>query len=295
MATAKPTLESLRARIDEIDTALHDLMMQRAEVVEQIGRRKTGHGPILRPGREAEILRRLVARHRGRLHVSVVVRIWREMISGFTRMQGPFAAAVYAPEGERVLWDIARDHFGSTSPYFTVQSSTTAIRSVVEGTATLAVVPWPTDEEADSWWPMLMSEDRQTPRIIGALPFVAGRDGEARQAMVVAQVPTEPTGNDASLIGIDLRAETSRGRLKDALEDVGLAPAAFWTPRDNRAQEGGLHLVEVDGFVDAGDARLETLFGRLDSSLASALPVGTYARPVILTDAAAGGRPSSRS
>lgn len=282
MATAKPTLETLRARIDEIDEALHDLLMQRAEVVEKIGRSKGGRGPALRPGREAAILRKLATRHRGKLPLSVVVRIWREMIAGYTRMQAPFAAAVYAPEGERILWDIARDHFGSSTPYFTVHSSATAIRAVVEGTATLAVVPWPADEEAEPWWPMLMSEDSQSPRVIGALPFVVAREGEGRQALVIAQIPVEPTGEDNTLIGVDLPAEVSRGRLKDLIEASGLLPTAFWTPHENRAREGGLHLVEVDGYVPADDARLAALAERLEPAPARILTLGSYARPVLI-------------
>ena len=37
---------------------------------------------MLRPGREALILRRLVARHRGPFSRAVLVRLWRELISG---------------------------------------------------------------------------------------------------------------------------------------------------------------------------------------------------------------------
>src|SRR6185437_12724944 len=76
-------LEDLRRRIDEIDDQIHDLLMRRAELVEAIGNsKKSENAPVLRPGREARILRRLVARHRGRLPRSVLVRLWRELLSG---------------------------------------------------------------------------------------------------------------------------------------------------------------------------------------------------------------------
>ena len=69
------TLEGLRGEIDEIDDALQDLLIRRAEVSHAIAKVKQpasvqGNGtiaPALRPAREAAILRRLIARHRGDL------------------------------------------------------------------------------------------------------------------------------------------------------------------------------------------------------------------------------------
>ena len=81
MSASPPSLEELRREIDEIDDAIHDLLMRRAQVVEQIGIAKRPDNQIFRPGREAIILRRLAARHTGAFPIAVVVRIWREMIA----------------------------------------------------------------------------------------------------------------------------------------------------------------------------------------------------------------------
>jgi len=45
MAEAKPTLDALRAEIDEIDDELHRLLMKRAKVALSIGAVKNSHGP----------------------------------------------------------------------------------------------------------------------------------------------------------------------------------------------------------------------------------------------------------
>ena len=65
MSASPPSLEELRREIDEIDDAIHDLLMRRAQVVEQVGIAKRPDNQIVRPGREAVILRRLAARHTG--------------------------------------------------------------------------------------------------------------------------------------------------------------------------------------------------------------------------------------
>src|SRR6185437_15050923 len=116
MDMSNPNLDDLRRRIDEIDDRLHDLLMQRTEVVEAVAASKRlDEAPALRPGREAAIVRRLVARHAGHFPPGALVRMWREMFSAMVGLQTGFAVAVYVGEAGNGYWDLARDHFGSHS------------------------------------------------------------------------------------------------------------------------------------------------------------------------------------
>ncbi|MBT4740587.1 MAG: chorismate mutase, partial [Rhodospirillaceae bacterium] len=106
MSTDSNNLDDLRAEIDTIDESLHDLIMRRAEVVARVkDAKQDAGGGIFRPGREAEVLRRLVGRHNGALPSAVIVRIWRELISAFVSMQGDFKIAVWDAE-DPAYWDI---------------------------------------------------------------------------------------------------------------------------------------------------------------------------------------------
>lgn len=288
--TNKTALDELRREIDKIDDAIHDLLMRRTQVVERVGAQKSGAGPFIRPGREAAILRRLTARHVGPLPHGVVVRIWRELITALTRLQGPFAVAVYAPEDRRGFWDVARDHYGSMTPVSAVNSPQAAIRAVSEGAATVAVVPYPAEGDADPWWRYLMNGDSRTPRIVSRLPF-GGRGnarGEDRDALALALVDAEPTGDDRSLLGVELSGDLSRGRLKDALEAVGLPPTGFCTWHAPGGQGFSVNLVEVGDFVDRADPRLGQLTQRLNAALeavqasARVNVLGGYAMPLDL-------------
>jgi chorismate mutase-like protein len=114
-------LAALRAEIDAIDSQLHDLLMRRTDLAVEVGEVKARVQPLggtpadgskfIRPAREALILRRLVARHQGKLPKAVIVRMWREMISALLQVEGPFVVAVQAPKGDTALWDLARDHY----------------------------------------------------------------------------------------------------------------------------------------------------------------------------------------
>ena len=63
-----PSLADLRRDIDRIDTAMHELLIERGEIIDQlIAVKKTEEiGSAFRPAREADMMRRLVQRHHGR-------------------------------------------------------------------------------------------------------------------------------------------------------------------------------------------------------------------------------------
>src|SRR5918995_3737628 len=175
MDTTAAPLEHLRAQIDRIDQEILDRLIERSAVVRRIaevkGDRLDGRSP-LRPAREAQILRRLTARAGGRFPAQVLVRMWRELIAELTRLQAPLSVAVFAP-AERALqiWDLARDHFGSATAMVPVDRPIQALRALADGSATVAVLPLPSDEE--SWWVSLMSDHDLRLRAFARLPFVS--------------------------------------------------------------------------------------------------------------------------
>lgn len=283
MPDTPQTLDSLRRRIDEIDEALHDLIMQRAGVVHDIAAAKNGDPLAMRPGREAAILRRLAERHGGGFPLPELTRIWRELIAGCTRMQAPFAVAVHAPATQSELWDLARDHYGSHTPMTPVAGPIQAIRAVHDGSAAVAVVPWPVESDTDPWWQVLVSDDPRTPRIVGTLPFVVTeRHRDEPMALAVAQIDPEPTGNDHALVAIEVIGDISRSRLKQMLEVAGLPPVAFWTRPARGPEDSAIHLVDVADFVAAGDARLGSLRERLEELAPRIRLIGGFATPIAI-------------
>jgi len=141
------SLEDLRREIDEIDAAMHDLILRRTRVVTQVAAAKgqTG-GANFVPGREARVLRQLLARHDGPFPRPALARIWREMISVYAAMQGPYALAAYADGDNQTCWDLARDQFGSHGAMTPLSSPRHVVARVFSGEAALGVVPVPGDD-----------------------------------------------------------------------------------------------------------------------------------------------------
>jgi len=273
-------LEDLRRRIDEIDDQIHDLLMRRAEVVEAIGNsKKSENAPVLRPGREARILRRLVARHRGRFPRSVLVRLWRELLSGTVAIQTDFQVAVYAPEDASSYWDLARDHYGSHTPMVAYRSLGEVLRAVAENRAGAGVIPMPEQGERAPWWRILAASDAGGPRVIARLPF-AGR-GNARKeggdALVISHSAPEPSGEDRSLVIVETGGEVSRASMIAAFSAAGLPVTLIVA--DDGAKASAAHLVEIDDLVAPDDARLVSAVERLGDKVARVFWLGSYARP----------------
>ena len=283
MSTADTPLEDLRREIDEIDTALHDLLMRRSDLAARIGALKNGAdggtGSFLRPSREASILRRLIARHDGKLPAAVLVKIWRELMSALVRLQGPFGVAVYVSEQQPGYWDLARDHFGSYTPITTHDSPGQVLSLVIEGQATVGVLPVPQQDDRDPWWRFLLRRD--APRIIARLPFGDGGTqlGPSVEALAVGRVPVEETGRDRSYFAIETSAEISRSALLSALTAASLEVALLHAWHDPADSGTWLHLVELEGFVRPDDPRLDRIGTRRTEIVRQIWPLGGYAIP----------------
>jgi len=280
MSSPDPRLDLLRQDIDAIDAAIHDLIVKRGTIVEDIRKIKKRSGPALRPGREATILRRLAAKHQGAFPLPALVCLWREMMGGFTHMQQPFSAAVYAPEGDGRSGRIARDHYGSMTPLNTMSSASACVRAVAEGTADIAVLPVPAEGEAEPWWRLLMSNDNKTPQVVSRLPFVQHRNAE--QALVVAAWGRDFSESEASLIALRLNERTSRGRIMAAMTEAGFADALSLSTMETDP-ENCFHVVEVSGGVLPADAAMASLPARLGPALMDAHIIGGYARPLVIS------------
>ena len=280
MMTAAPLdLQELRQRLDAIDDRLQDLLIDRAQVVALVADHKRSNNlNFYQPEREAEIIRRLAARHRGRLPLVSLVRIWREMLAAAVRLETPFAVAVYVPAGSPGFWDLARDHFGSNTPIAAHGSIAQVIRAVAKAPDSAGVLPMPQEGEPDPWWRHLLSQDRNTPRVVARLPF--GPRGNARaagaDALVIGHGVPQNTGRDRTLIATET-AEVGRARILGLLAALDLGCTLL---ASSEQEDGAVDLIELESFVSPSDARLESFRRQLGPALRRLLPLGGYAVPL---------------
>jgi len=278
MSVTPSDLKGLRRRLDEIDDKLQDLLIDRVAIVSLVAAsKKDGNQPAFQPAREAEIIRRLVGRHRGAFPVANLVRMWREMLAATVRLQSPFSVAVFAPAHRPGFWDLARDHYGSNTPMLVCDTAGQVIRAVASGESSAGVLPLPETGEPDPWWPHLLSAADDAPRIVARLPFGArGNTRADTDAFAIGRGAYQESGLDRTLLAAQCSAAIGQERISEFLSTVGLVCTLLACCDRDRA----VHLIEIEGFVPISDVRLDTFRSELGASLDRLLPLGGYAVPL---------------
>ena len=262
------SLADLRREIDRIDAAMHQLLIERGQIIDRlIAVKKTEEtGSAFRPAREADMMRRLVRRHHGNLPLDTVESIWRVIISTFTYVQAPFSIHADLSAGDALMRDSARFHFGFTVPFVPHMGAASVVEAVTESKGDLGLVPAFATSGAGPWWTAL--EFASAPKIIARLPFVERADHPAAlPVFVVSRVAA-----DAMVTETEVWSMRVSGWSAAAVQS--LAELADVVAVPDRAFDGAALLVSVArGGIDAVSAALV----KIGASIRSSALVGSHA------------------
>jgi chorismate mutase len=252
-----PSLDEIRARLDVIDASILALVDERAGLARQVAAAKAAAGDGdkfgLRPGRETQLIRRLLARPRNAAPASIVVRIWRELVGDSLSRQGPFHVSVFGGRDPVRAVDGARLRFGVAPPLKIVAKSEDALAAArtLGGVAVLSLA-------SDApWWGRLLAEPRL--KVFSALPCLSAWG--ATTALAVAEVEVEPTGDDRTFWVTD-----APGSAASTIEKLGRDGVAA----ELLAEASGLKLFALAGYYQPQDERLARAPGRLSGVIGAA-------------------------
>jgi chorismate mutase len=255
--SAAPSLEEIRARLDVIDAEILALVDERAGLARSVASAKAAAGDsgkfALRPGRETQLIRRLLDQPRRAATPSLIVRVWRELISDSLSRQGPFHLAVWGGRDPARVTDAARSRFGAAVQLRAVPKPEEALAAAktLGGVGVAALTP------DSAWWGRLLAEPRL--KVFAALPCLAAWGPMA--ALAVAEVEVEPTGDDRTFWVTD--APGSGPAIEQALSRDGVAATLL-------LEAGGLKLFSLAGFYQPEDERLARAPGRLSGVIGAA-------------------------
>jgi chorismate mutase/prephenate dehydratase len=275
-------LAEIRATIDRLDGEMHARLIERGSAIGALIKVKgiSRPGAAFRPGREADMMRRLVARHEGALPLWTVEHIWREIITTFTRMQAPFDVAYDAGTHPDAMRDVARFLFGFTVVLHRHGDALATINHIKESGTDLGLVSLRQPDAAGAWWRALGRPG--APRIIALSPFirVAGRPAD-HPAFVIAPELADPTPPDLTLFaaaaltadpeaavraaGGAVLAVSGRERLVALPANGAVAAIAARAGLEDLARVGSLSR----GIALGGEAVDPILYQRLDEAGAS--------------------------
>lgn len=211
-------LAGLRREIDAIDEEIHRLLVARSAIIDELIKVKgtAVSGAAFRPAREADMMRRLVERHRGILPIATVEHIWREIVSTFTFLQAHYEVYMDGGRDPVAMRDLARFYFGFTVPAHLVAGPDEVIDAVARSVSDLGIVRQSQPSWVGPWWTRLGGDG---PRIIARLPYILfeGRVADL-PALVVSNPISEAVGPEMlihAFVGVGDRDPT------DALAEAG--------------------------------------------------------------------------
>jgi chorismate mutase len=271
----QPTLADLRVEIDRIDLQMHELLMERGRVIDQLIEIKSrqGGGSAFRPAREASMMRALVERHRGILPLDTVEGIWRVIISTFTYVQAPYCIHVDVSGGDAAMRDSARFHFGFTTPCAPHFGAGAVIRAVADSVGDLGMFAVDGGPGAGAWWTKLAPPE--APKIIARLPFVERADHPAGLPVFVISKPlVDGTARDVVLESVTLdrwRPDIPHALRKIGAEAIGSAATemglALLVARPGEiASDAVSEVLRAAGAADVRSAEIGAHADRIDAS-----------------------------
>lgn len=277
MTQQPPSLQDLRREIDSIDEQVHELLMKRGDIIDRlISVKKTQEvGSAFRPAREADMMRRLVQRHRGILPLDTVESIWRVIISTFTYVQAPFSVHADLSTGESAMRDSARFHFGFTVPFIPHFNAEAAVEAVAKSKGDLALIS--AASSRSPWW--LALEPANAPKIIARLPFVERADHPAAlPVFVVSRVAA-----DAMVTEVEMWSVRVSGWSADVAR--ALSPFSEIIAVPDTASDGAALLISVPG--TDGLTKITAALVAAGASVRSSALVGSHATRYTVPPAAA--------
>src|SRR4051794_578470 len=272
-----PSLADLRREIDRIDETMHRLLMERGDIIDRLITVKgtQDSGSAFRPAREAEMMRRLVQRHRGILPLDTAESIWRVIIATFTHVQAPFSVHADLSAGDAAMRDSARFHFGFTVPFIPHIGAAGVVTAVANSKGDLGLVPAFASAGSGAWWTALEPED--TPKIIARLPFIERADHPAAlPVFAISRASPETMVTEVEVWSLRVSGwSAAAGRALSGLAEVAAMP--------DGAFDGAALLVSVphEGISKVTDAVVAA-----GASVRSATLVGSHATRYRVADGA---------
>ncbi|MCR4666269.1 MAG: prephenate dehydratase [Desulfovibrio sp.] len=134
-------LAEVRVAIDEVDSALLELLNKRAALSLEVGRIKARDtDSIFKPLREHVLLDTLSKRNKGLLPDEHMRSIWREILSSSRALQRPQDVAYLGPEGTFSFF-AGLEYLGHSALYHPCRDIAGIFERVHEGSCSLGIVP----------------------------------------------------------------------------------------------------------------------------------------------------------
>ena len=256
------TLPALRQEIDAIDEQIISLFSQRMAVVSKVGKLKKNNKEkfFIKSSREADMLKNIIKKAGKNLPASVVVSIWRKLITAANMLEQPLSVAIYNPEGKAEYNYLVKEYYSDEVPIFNFDSVTNLIAELEKGEVSIGVFALPKNENdnfKENWW-INLANNQKGLKVFARIPFLKLKNCET-ELVAIAIKEAEKSKADNSLLCVELKSEFSKIQLISVMKELGVEARVLKVAKVPQVEGILFYLVEVDGFFEENNEVIKAL------------------------------------
>lgn len=287
-------LQLLRNKIDEIDDGIISLLKKRMGIINDVShlKRNNNESFFIKSAREADMIKALVAKVGDSIPHSIVINLWRKIISVANVKEQDLKIAIHNPYSISDYTYLVREYYGDIVPTYLFDSSTNIVSEMERGEIQIGIFALPGNESDfhnrkgdanENWW-MGLANNKSGLKIFAKIPFVEFQSEDKShnqiQLVAVAQKEPERSKEDVTLFYVEVEKETSRGQILSALKENNLQARILKSTKLNQVEGIVFYLIEIDGFYLEDDDAVRSFFKSKIKPYGKI--IGHYATPILI-------------
>ena len=254
-------LTSFRKEIDQIDDEIISLLKKRMQIILKVGELKKENNEyfFIKSAREADMIKDLIKKTGSDFPPSVIVNIWRKIITAANMSEQPIAVGVHNPSNSSEYNFLIKEYYNNQVPIYNFDSATNVVLEMEKGEVQIGAFLLPQDgfeegkkEEAkENWW-ISLANNRSGLNVFAKIPFVKFSNEEKNltklQLVLVAKKQPEKSKEDNSLLYVEVSKEVSRSQILQALKENGLQGKILKSVLLQQVEGIAFYLIELQNF-----------------------------------------------
>lgn len=288
------TLNAFRVEIDNIDDQIINLLGQRMEVVNKVGELKKSKNEkfFIKSNREADMIKNLVKKsnlNSKKFPKSAIINIWRKIITAANMHEQSLNIAIHNPKDIPDYAYLVREYYSPDVPISFHDGVTTIMLDIEKGETQIGIFALPKEYErnirrsdpSDNWW-INLANNQLGMKIFAKIPFI-DTDNNSKvfdeiDLVAVAIKPAEKSGEDNSLIYVEVEKEVSDSKVIATLQENDLEAKILKSAESSQVPNMVFYLVELKGFYEEDDLALNKFSKSKIKPFVKIL--GSYAVPI---------------
>ncbi len=258
-------LSQCRNEINVIDDEILQLLSQRMKIVSQVRQIKESSGEkfFIKSGREADMIKSLIAKANPVLPKSTIISIWRKIITSSNMLEQSIKIALHNPQKLSEYNYLVREYYSDFVPIISYDSITNIVSEIEKNSAQIAVFALPQNNEEENneeWW-INLANNHLGLKVFAKIPFLKTiTNGEKTPDLVALAIKnSEKSQSDNSLFCIELDKTISKAQLMAILQENQFEAKILKTAKLKKIDDILFYLVEIKGFFDENNPQIQQI------------------------------------